>query len=241
MLSGGLGGNAGFWQPQMQALGERFRVLAYDHRGTGRNAGPLPAGHGIADMAEDVLGMLDEAGIARCHFVGHAVGALIGLQLALLAPERLGRLALVNGWAAPNPHTRRCFDARRAVLKSGGPSAYAAAQPIFLYPPAWCVEHAARVEAEVAHAAAHFQGEANLLLRIDALLSFDVASQLGRIAHPTWVAASRDDVLVPWTCSRRLADGLPNAHLHVVETGGHAFTATEPEAFNRALVDFLGG
>ena len=239
LLSSGLGGTAGFWQLQLAALGEHFRVITYDQRGTGRNPDTLPAGYAIADMAADVIGILDAAQIERCHFVGHALGGLVGLQLALDHPQRLQSLAVVNGWSRPNPHTARCFAARRNALKGGGVRAYVEAQPIFLYPPAWCVANDARVQAEVEHGVAHFQGEANLLSRIGALLRFDIESRLGEINTSTWVAASRDDVLVPWTCSRDLAAGLENATLSCVPEGGHGFTVTQAEAFNRQLLDFL--
>lgn len=82
LLSSGLGGTAAFWQPQMAALGEHFRVITYDQRGTGRNPDTLPTGYAIADMADDVIGILDAARLERCHFVGHALGGLVGLQFA---------------------------------------------------------------------------------------------------------------------------------------------------------------
>ena len=82
MLSAGLGGLAGYWAPQVPALRRRYRVLAYDQRGTGRNRQDLPDGYAIADMAAEVAAMLDAARIERCHFVGHALGGLVGLALA---------------------------------------------------------------------------------------------------------------------------------------------------------------
>lgn len=239
VLSAGLGGGAGFWQPQFDALAAHFRVMRYDHRGTGRNAGILPTGYRIADMADEVAGLLDAAGIERAHFMGHALGGLVGLDLALRHPQRLERLVLVNAWDALDSQTARCFEARLHVLDAGGAAAYVKAQPIFLYPAAWLSANAERVDAEVAHGIAHFQGRENLLARIGALRAFDASQRLREIQAPTLVMAARDDVLVPWTRSRRLADGLPQARLHLVPEGGHAFSATEAPAFNAALLDFL--
>lgn len=241
VLSAGLGGAAAFWAPQMAALEARYRVLAYDHRGTGANAGPLPEPYTILHMAADVVGLLDDACIAQAHLVGHALGGLVGLQLALDAPGRLGRLVLVNSWDRLDPHTARCFEARLALLRHVGPEAYVKAQPIFLYPAAWLSAHAERMARDDAHGIAHFQGAPALEARVAALQRFDVADRLQAIRVPTLVAASRDDVLVPYTCSERLARGLPNATLSLVPEGGHGFTVTETEPFNRRMLSFLAG
>ena len=72
-----------------------------------------------------------------------------------------------------------------------------------------------------------------------ALLRFDVTDRLPAIEVPVLVAASRDDILVPWTCSEALAAALPRASLWTVPEGGHGVTATEPRPFNERLLDFL--
>lgn len=240
LLSSGLGGAAAFWRPQRDALvAAGWRVITYDQRGTGRSGGELPTPYRIAHMAQDVIELLDATGTAACHFIGHALGGLAGLQLALDAPSRVASLGLVNAWSRPNPHSARCFEARLALLAAGGARAYCEAQPIFLYPAAWCAENAQRVQDEVDHAAAHFPGDAVMRQRIGALRAFDVDAHLPAITVPVWISAAQDDALVPWTCSQRLAEGLPHAELHTLAHGGHAHSVTEAEAFNRAMLAFL--
>ncbi len=241
LLSSGLGGLASYWQPQRAALAERYRVIAYDQRGTGRNPDTLPDDYSIDLMADDVIGILDAAGCSACDFVGHALGGLVGLSLALRYPARLSSLVVVNGWAKLDPHTERCFDVRTALLRDSGPAAYVRAQPIFLHPAAWLSRHADRLAQEEAHAIAHFQGEATLLRRIGALRRFDIDAKLGSIATRTLVVATRDDILVPYTCSEQLAAALPAATLAMFDTGGHAINVTDPEPFNAALLRFLDG
>lgn len=238
LLSSGLGGVGAFWQPQLERLCERHRVVTYDHRGTGQNAGPLPEPYSIGCMADDVIEVLDDFGIECCHFVGHALGGLVGLELALRRPARVASLVLVNAWARVDPHTERCFAVRKDLLRLG-PEAYVRAQPLFLYPAPWLSRNTQRLAREHEHAVAHFQGADTLLQRIAALQAFDATDRLGGIGCPTLLAAARDDMLVPWTASETLAAGIPGARLWLVAEGGHGFTVTEPDAFNAALLAFL--
>lgn len=239
VLSAGLGGSAAFWAPQLPALVEDYRVLVYDQRGTGRSPSPLPPGYRVADMADELLALLDARGIARCHLVGHALGGLIGLQLALEAPERLDSLVLANAWARPSPHTARCFSVRRQLLQGCGPAAYVEAQALFLYPPDWIATHGERLAADEAHALAQFPPPDNLLRRIEALLAFDIDAELPRIDTPTLLIANRDDMLVPFSQSVHLAQRLPAAQLECLDEGGHASSVTDSPLFNRLLLDHL--
>ncbi|MDO9222597.1 MAG: pyrimidine utilization protein D [Caulobacter sp.] len=241
VLSAGLGGSAAFWAPQMPSLSARFRVLLYDHRGTARSVRSLHEDHCVDCMADDIVAVLDALGVAKAHVVGHAAGGLAGLSMALRHPDRLDRLAVVNGWAGPDPHVARCFATRISLLNDSGPEAYVHAQPLFLYPAGWISENHDRLALEEPHHVAGFPTREVMLARIRAVLDFDITGRLGEIAHPVLVSASADDMLVPVLCSRQLARDLPNATLHIVPWGGHGFTVTAPDVFNAALVAFLGG
>jgi aminoacrylate hydrolase len=239
LLSSGLGGAAGYWAPQLEALRRRYRVVAYDQAGTGRTGGELPAGHSIVAMADEAAAVLDASKTATAHFVGHALGGLVGLALAQRRPERLRSLTVVNGWAAIHSHTRRCFDVRLALLRHEGPPAYVRSQPIFLFPADWLARNEARVAAEEVHGLAGFQGVNNLNARIGALVAFDARPVLANLKLPTFIVAARDDILVPSVMSEELSAAIPRARLHVAPWGAHALNVTEPATFNTLLLDFL--
>lgn len=239
LLSAGLGGAGRFWEPQLAALARTHRVVIYDHLGTGKSLAALPSGYSIGDMAQEALALLDRLEIRRVDFMGHALGGLVGLQMALLDPERLSRLVVINGWSRVDVQSERCFRVRLALLENSGIEAYLHAQPLFLYPADWLSANNDRLLAEEAHALEHFPGKANVLARIGALSGFDIDARLGEIATPTLVIASRDDLLVPYTRSERLSEGIPNARLEMFDYGGHGLTVTVPEAFNAVVERFL--
>jgi len=242
ILSSGLGGSASYWAPNLPALAAHHRVLVYDHRGTGRSdRAPLDS-LTVEDMADDVVALLDALGIDRAHLVGHALGAHIGLALALRAPDRLDRLVVVNGWGRLEAHTARCFDARLALLRTAGPVAFIRAQPIFLYPANWLTLDAPASLVDDAVQLAHFPGAATAEQRIAAVRAFDVQDRLAEIGHRVFVYSASDDVLVPSIASQRLVERLPdtgNVDTIEVPWGGHTCNVTDPDTFNRVVLDFL--
>ena len=240
LFSSGLGGSAAFWMPQAELLAKKYRVVLYDHRGTGRSVRTLTAPHSVEAMGADIRIVMDAAKAKAAHVVGHAAGALAAFALALNSPKRVASIVAVNAWSRMDPHTARCFEARIELLKKSGRKAYVRAQPIFLYPATWISENTARLDHEEIHHLKSFPSVDVVLARIAALAAFDVDAKLPKITAPVLVSATADDMLVPVSCSRRLADRLPNATLDVMDWGGHAMSVTDPERFNSALLKFLG-
>jgi pimeloyl-ACP methyl ester carboxylesterase len=96
VLVHGLGGNLAGWHlgvvPELQL---QYRVLTYDLRGHGRSdAAP---GCTTADMVQDLVGLLDALQIENAVFVGHSWGADIVLHLAVLHPDRVSEVVVIEG------------------------------------------------------------------------------------------------------------------------------------------------
>jgi aminoacrylate hydrolase len=239
ILSAGMGGGGGFWTPQIAALAERHQVIVYDHVGTGRSRGEAPIPRTIAGMADDIVSVMDHVGIDRAHVVGHAIGGIVGLELAMEQPKRLLSVTVVNGWGRADAFLRRCFEVRREILKASGPQAYVRAQPLFLFPPQWIAENVAKIEADEPHMVAHFPPAETMNARIEMFLAFDPGEKLRTITTPVLVTTAADDALVPAYLTRELAAAIPGAVLREVNYGAHAFTAVTPDLFNTMLLQFL--
>ena len=101
VFSSGLGGSAHYWKGQLAALGKDYRILLYDHAGTGRSPATLPDDYSIEHMADELLTLLASLSVSRCDFVGHALGGLVGLVLAKTQPALINNLVVVNAWSQP--------------------------------------------------------------------------------------------------------------------------------------------
>ncbi|SEN05053.1 pyrimidine utilization protein D [Bradyrhizobium sp. OK095] len=235
VLSAGMGGSGSFWAPQLDALASRHQVILYDHVGTGRSAA---GSRSITGMADDIASVLDHAGVDAAHVVGHAIGGIVGLELALRHPKRLRSLAVVNGWGRADPFLRRCFEIRKQLLNQSGPQAYVRAQPLFLYPPQWISENIAHLDAEEEKILKHFPSIATMNQRIDMFLAFEGGRRLAEINVPTLLSSAKDDALVPAYLTRELAAAIPDARVHEVDWGAHAFSVVTPKIFNDTLLDF---
>lgn len=238
ILSSGLGGTGDYWAPQIEQLAQRFRVITYDHAGTGRSTRPVGP-RSLEEFAADMKAVIRASGAGSAHVMGHAIGGITGLQLALDAPRMIDSLVIVNGWGAPDPHLGRCFDMRTELLRCSGLEAYLEAQPIFLYPATWVSARDSDMRRSAARAPERIPVEADLLSRIEAFRHFAPSDKaLAAVEAPVLCLATRDDMLVPWTASERLAERLGNARFELLPWGGHASSHSAPDTFQAALDGF---
>ena len=238
LLVSGLSGLASFWSPHIGPLAERFRAVVHDHRGAGSSSRPR-TGYSIAQMADDVLRLMDHLGLERASLIGHSTGGLIGQTLALDHPERIKRLVLSATWCAADDYLRRFFTLRSEILKTMGPESYVRAAALFLYPPAWQARNAAELAEEEGRVLDRFPALEIILSRIAAILRFDRREDLDRMRSPTLVIGARDDVVVPPYLSEDLGRRIPGAKTVFLPYGGHFFPRVAAEEFRRHVLSFL--
>lgn len=99
LLVHGITGTHMVWPLVVEALTREFDIYAPDLRGRG-GSGALPGPFGLQRHVQDLLAVLDAYGLERVAYAGHSLGAYIGLEFAAMAPQRLTRIALVDGGVA---------------------------------------------------------------------------------------------------------------------------------------------
>ena len=128
---------------------------------------------------------------------------------------------------------------RRDVLTKIGPEAYVKAGTLFLFPPWWIQQNAAMLQEREALSVKSFPPVEVVASRIDGIVAFDRSTELGRIKTPTLVLCAKDDAITPAYFSEDLAKKIPGAKLQVLADGGHCASEAVPDAFNKAVLDFL--
>ena len=101
----GLAASSAFWMAAgVQTLTGHGACLMYDLRGHGKSDTPN-TGYGLTHMADDLLGLLDQQGIAKAHIVAHSFGGMIALRAAVKAPDRVVSLTLADTRIRPLQQT----------------------------------------------------------------------------------------------------------------------------------------
>ncbi|HEX6228046.1 MAG TPA: alpha/beta fold hydrolase [Solirubrobacterales bacterium] len=92
----GLGGTKASFLSTVAALADRHRVIALDLPGFGDSDKPLLAAYDAPYFADAATALLDELGIEQAHLIGNSMGGRVAIELALLRPERVGKVALLS-------------------------------------------------------------------------------------------------------------------------------------------------
>lgn len=230
VLAGPLGSTLKIWEPQAEALAERFRVLRYDHRGHGGS--PVPSGpYTVADLGVDVLALLDRLDIERAAFCGLSLGGMVGIWLAAAAPERLSSLVLCSTSAHfddVGPYLERAASLRWVGTSSIAPEVVAA-----WFTPEWAAAHP-----EVVQQATQMIAETSdegYAACCGAIASWDGRRLLGRILTPTLVIAGSRDQRTPVTPhAKTLATTIYRAKLEVLDAA-HLAPIEQADRANRLI------
>ena len=213
------------WAPQVEALSALGEVQVADLWGPSS----------FEAMARKVLEETEDRPLA---VAGHSMGARVALEMWRLAPERIQRLALLStGFHGPRPEERGKRMGLVELAYAQGMKAVADRWlPPMMHPDkVHDVKLMADLEAMVRRATPEsFEGQ-----QIAGLERPDAADYLPQIACPTLVLVGRQDAWSPLSQHEDLARRIPDAELVVVEDAGHMVTVEQPEAVNRALVQWM--
>jgi len=240
VLVHGLAYDRAGWGRLPELLAERFRVILLDNRGVGES--DAPAGpYTVAQMAADVVAVLDDAGIARTNLFGVSLGGYIAQEVALDYPEHLAKLILASTApggpkAVPMPQsTQEAFARYPTMEREAGLRMFVenslGARGVRELPELveetfqYRLGHAPTVEAWLAQATAG--------------ATFDSYDRIGAIGAPTLVIAGGADIVVDPRNAALLGELIRDARVEVVADRGHLLVWEDSERVAELVTEFL--
>ncbi len=225
LFSNSLGTTHRMWDEVVALLSADFRCLRYDTRGHGASTHDGQP-FAIADLAEDVVALLDHLGLGSVHFAGLSLGGMTGQALAIHHPERLRSLTLM----ATSAHmpTQASWAERAALVRKEGTAAIVEATLQRWFTPAFVQTGSPalrRVRDEFV--AIDRSGYAACCEAIGAM---DLRPQLAAIRTPTAIIAGREDPATPVAMMEVIAASVAGATLSVLPEAAHLLAVEQPAA-----------
>ena len=219
---------------QVAALSPEFRVITWDERGFGQteyDGQPFT----YWDSAKDCLALLDHLDIQQAVFGGMSQGGFLSLRAALLAPERVLGLVLMDTQAGPeNPEHVPAYQQMMQAWANHGLAdevAHYIANLIIAEP----VENASWIAKWQAMNPQLLAGPSACLLQRE-----DITSRLTEISAPALVIHGSQDTAIALPLAQALCAGLKHSEpLVLIEGGAHAANLTHASAVNPPLLKFL--
>lgn len=237
LIHGGYGDRR-MWDEQIGPLSRLFKVVRYDHRGFGRSSRP----HGVYSPASDLTALLDHLGIERAHLVGNSMGGTFAIDFALMHPERVRSLTLINAGADGYPYATEDLERLGDVFRAAESGSAETAITLFITNPMLDV---ARTMPKVRRAVELMLNDNRGIFTLAAWpqqkLTPPAYSQLGGIMVPTLAIIGAQDAAGARAASNATAVSIPGSKIERVEGGDHLVHMEKPEAVNKLLIEFLGG
>jgi 3-oxoadipate enol-lactonase len=239
----GIGYDSTIWTiAQVAALSQKFQVVIFDNRDAGRSSQATSA-YTIADMADDMAGLMDALDIKKAHVCGLSMGGMIAMEFALRHPGRLDRMILTGTPGAPARaafHPIRTWNWVKANDKTG--EIFACQQFTCLFSIAF-LRNKEAVQQTVAMLSSNPNpvGPQAYNRQAEAVLGFDALDRLAGVKAPTLCIVGEQDLLTPVHECREVADKIPGARFEVIKGDGssHVVPIERPDDFNGLVTKFL--
>lgn len=229
--------SARMWYPVVEALGDRYRLIAFDNQGTGRSGARSRTS--VREMTDDALAVLDAAGVADAHIYGVSMGGGLALEFAIRHPDRVRSLILGCTMAkTPDLATKLSWlhwviyhlpsPILKALMPKQSNGGYGDAAPL---------DRIARDQAILATDPFRRRG---VWAQAVAMSDYSVdPADVEAMATPALVLHGVQDLTVPYAQGERLAEMLPNARLVTFEKAGHNYFVADGERANAEVERFI--
>ena len=236
VLSHSLACSVRMWDPQIAALKDKYRILAYDTRGHGATEAPKGA-YTLELLADDLYFLLKDLKVTAPHFCGLSMGGMIGQTFALKYPGVFRTLTLADTTSRYPAEAWPLWQERIKTAETKGMEPLA--QPTL---ERWFTEAFRKSSPAVV------DGVRKLILATpvagyagccQAIPKINLTARLKEIQCPILVIVGADDPGTPPAMAKEIRDNAPGSKFVVLPQAAHLANLEQPAGFTRALQDFL--
>jgi pimeloyl-ACP methyl ester carboxylesterase len=239
-------GEAASWAPQVRFFARRYRTIAYNARGYPPSDVPDdPAAYSQRQAVDDIRGVLDHLKIDKAHVVGLSMGGYAALHFGLTYPERALSLVVAGAGYGSKPEEREGFRRDSATIverferegmeKVADTYAMGPTRVQFLDkdPTGWKEFHELLAKQSARGHALTMRG-----VQMTRPSIYELTDRMAKLEVPTLIMTGDEDepCLEPAIHMKRT---IPTAGLVIIPKSGHTINLEEPDAFNRAVLDFV--
>ena len=238
VFSHGLLWNTTLFAPQIAVLKDRYRCIAYDHRGQGRSADD--ASHAIAmeTVTDDAAALIEALELGPVHFCGLSMGGIVAMRLAISRPDLIRSLVLLDTTADPEPYKLK-FKMMNIVARYFGLGVVCKAILPALFGKT-ALNDSARAGERLEWQQQLASNRRSIWRAVNGVLERkSIYGELHKIAVPTLVAVGDEDVGTPSALAERIAGAIAGAKLMVIPGAGHGSTLEQPSIVTAAIGAFL--
>ena len=240
-FSHGLLWSTALFAPQVAALRDRYRCIAWDHRGQGRSAADRRHCIDLETVWSDAAALLDRIAGGPVHFAGLSMGGFVAMRMGARRPDLVRSLILLETSADPEPvENVGKYRALTAVTRAlGNRIVRNRVAPIMLGKT--ILADPARKQ-ELARFQAVMESRRDIWRAVNGVIDrVGVAGELARIKAPTLVVVGDEDVATVPAKAEAITAAIAGAKLVRIPRAGHSSSVEEPAAVTAAIEQFLRG
>jgi 3-oxoadipate enol-lactonase len=236
MLSHSLACSLVMWNPQLDSLEAKFKVLRFDTRGHGDSDAP-EGKYTMELLAADAVALLDALEIDAVQFVGLSMGGMIGQNLALDHGDRLKSLTLCDTAAIMPDEVQPIWQQRIDTAREKGLQDQVDETLERWFTPEYLSQNSPQVEMIRQQILA--TPVAGYIGCSEAIRDLDNLKRLSEINIPTLIIVGEEDPGTPVAASEAMQERIVGSKLVVLPAARHLSNIEQSGAFNEALMDFL--
>lgn len=239
LLIAGLGSDSTSWLPVVMGLSKHFRVITFDNRGVGRSSDEND-NITIEEMADDAAFLIKSLSLTKADVLGHSMGGMIAMKLALKYPDSVDRLLVSASCTNISNRNKELFKDMIAFLENGMDKRLWFRNLFYwIFSPKFFEDIQFLDQAVTMAINYRFpQSDGSFKNQVDAITRFDCSADVGNLQAKTLIMTGDQDILFPFSENSQLMT-IPNSTQININGAAHSIHMDEPQAFIDGIIEFL--